>query len=365
MTRSSPVTRETLSKSQSLIISGDFTEAENILRDLVKQEPGNAVVHFRLGVSLQRQRKFDPALAEYKKAIELNPEMAGPYNQLGPILERRESADQALSFYADAVYNNPYNHIARINSALLLRKLGRVQDAQEHYNEAIKSQIERNVVNRTTISQRFIDSIGAKVYLEIGVAKGVNFHQIKAPVKVAVDPAFRIPGAFENGNGEFYYETSSDDFFEKHAFEVLQGNLGISFIDGLHTYEQSLKDILNSVEHQLPNGIVVIHDCNPTSTAAAHPVLDEAIARADYAGAWMGDVFKSILWIRANRPDLDATVLNCDCGVGVVRKRQATTPRLELSDSEVKTFSYEDLSSDRSNLLNLKPASYLETLLEP
>jgi len=332
--------------------------------ELVKADPANAAVRFRLGVALQRQRKLDPALEQYKKAIELNPEMAGPYNQLGPILERRGSPEAALAFYADAVENNSSNHIARINAALLLRKLERTEEAQVHYNAAIKSQLAKNVINRTTISQHFIDLIGAQVYLEIGVAKGVNFHQIKAPKKIAVDPAFRIPGEYSNTDGELFFETYSDTFFENNADDSLNGKLGVSFIDGLHTYEQSLRDILNSVEHMLPNGAVVIHDCNPTSIAAAHPVLDEALARPDYAGAWMGDVFKSILWIRANRPDLDATVLNCDCGVGVVQKRQATSPRLALSDREIKNFSYEKLAADREELLNLKPASHLDTLLK-
>ena len=49
-----------------------------------------------------------------------------------------------------------------------------------------------------------------------------------------------------------------DQFFRKNkeSFDLI-------FLDGLHTYEQTIKDINNGIQSIQDNGIILIHDCLP------------------------------------------------------------------------------------------------------
>ncbi|MDJ0843862.1 MAG: class I SAM-dependent methyltransferase [Crocosphaera sp.] len=218
-------------------------------------------------------------------------------------------------------------------------------------------QQQAGMINRTTIIQNLIEQKQAKIYLEIGVSTGNNFLQIRADKKMAVDPQFKIPGGYASDESTNYYEITSDDFFVTQS-DILETNgLDVVFVDGLHTYEQSLKDVLNSLEYLNEGGIILMHDCNPSSKASAHPVLSEARQMPGFNNAWMGDVWKAIVYLRSLRSDLSVFVLDCDCGVGIVQKKSPES-MLNYSQEAIDNLSYEDLEADRANLLNLKKPDY-------
>ena len=77
-------------------------------------------------------------------------------------------------------------------------------------------------------------------YLEIGCDQDQLFSKIKINNKKGVDPV-------SGGN----IRKTSDDFFK-----VNDEMFDIVFIDGLHTYDQVKKDILNSVDCLKENGII-------------------------------------------------------------------------------------------------------------
>jgi len=110
------------------------------------------------------------------------------------------------------------------------------------------------IMNRRDIIQKIINQLRARNYIEIGVKKGKIFLEIRARKKIAVDPQFeigtkrKIKSWSKNFSNIFneYYEMTSDRFFEMHSNRLtkLKG-LNVAFIDGLHTYKQSLKDVQN------------------------------------------------------------------------------------------------------------------------
>jgi hypothetical protein len=55
-------------------------------------------------------------------------------------------------------------------------------------------------------------------------------------------------------------------------------------------------------------------------------------------------------------------VLNCDFGVGIVRKGLAES-RLSYSAAQIEALTYAELAADRERLLNLKPSVYLDEFL--
>ena len=198
-------------------------------------------------------------------------------------------------------------------------------------------------MTKLEIIQKCLDRVkGDSTYLEIGVQNGDTFKQVKAAHKYGVDPVKLVDGV---------YEMTSDVFFTNYAPEFFQNRkVDVAFVDGLHTYEQSLKDVLNCLTHLADNGVIVVHDCNPPSEEIANP-------NVAVVPEWCGDVWKMVVHlIRYNSEELNMCVLNCDYGVGLITK--VKKPRLGLD------MSYKDLAANRNVLLNLRYPHYLETFLD-
>lgn len=230
-------------------------------------------------------------------------------------------------------------------------------------------------MDRLDVIQQIIDRVKAECYLEIGVKKGKAFLKIKARKKIGVDPNFKIKAKrklkailknFSNISNE-YYEMTSDVFFEKFAdrHENLHG-VDVAFIDGLHTYEQSLKDVQNCLKFLKEDGIIVMHDCNPLSKAQAYPANSPEHAASScpskWEGDWSGDVWKTIAFLRSTRKDLNIFVLDCDHGLGIITKGKSEST-LEFSKADIGQLSYDDLERSRVKILNLKPVDYLQEFL--
>ena len=230
-------------------------------------------------------------------------------------------------------------------------------------------------MNRVTVIQKIIRRVNARVYLEIGIQQGKCFLEIKAPKKMGVDPSFSIGPIrklifhllnIRNFFNE-YYAMTSDDFFRAKSDVLKQGGLDVVFIDGLHTYGQTLKDVNNSLEYLNKGGVIVMHDCNPRSATIAHPANSfehaESMHLPDWTKEWCGDVWKTVVHLRASRSDLNIFVLDCDCGLGIITKA-APENTLKYSAQELRNLSYGDLEKDRINILNLKDQKYFKGFIK-
>lgn len=226
------------------------------------------------------------------------------------------------------------------------------------------------MLNRIKIIRRLIGVLQARNYLEIGVNNGACFLRVRAEYKMAVDPSFKItPGRklkyFIKNPWNFnnrYFEQTSDDFFSSRKAALESHKPKLVLVDGLHTYEQSLRDVLNSLSFLDDNGIILMHDCNPLTPAAAYPAesIDEAKKKlVQYSGVWNGDVWKTVVHVRALHPELEVFVLDCDHGIGFVRKA-GLHKKLDLSEQQIEQLSYRDLEENRLSFLNLKSPDYFE-----
>jgi len=110
----------------------------------------------------------------------------------------------------------------------------------------------------------------------------------------------------------------------------------------------------------------VIDDCNPTSATIGYPALSEDEAAQlnlpGWTGAWCGDVWKVIVHLRSLRKDVCASVLDCEFGIGLVKKRVPKN-KLAYSKLDIIQMDYEDFERNRQELLDLKNVTYLETFL--
>ena len=230
-------------------------------------------------------------------------------------------------------------------------------------------------VDRIYVLQQLIKKTHAKTYLEIGVYVGDCFLRIKCGRKIAVDPQISISFKkkrkffFRNYHILFnrYFEMTSDDFFHKQQELLLRTRPGIVFIDGLHTYEQSLKDVQNALNFLRDGGMIIMHDCNPLTEAAAFPAQSFEHAKSlnipGFAGEWNGDVWKTILHLRSNRHDLNIFVLDCDEGLGIITKGVPGNT-LHFSPEEIQGLSYRDLDANRERFLNLRNLEYFHEFVQ-
>lgn len=188
-----------------------------------------------------------------------------------------------------------------------------------------------DLASRTSIINHLIHKYSFNNYLEIGVRDGRNYEKIIAKNKTGVDP-----NPTKNINGLF--KLTSDKFFKinKMKFDLI-------FIDGLHLEYQVDKDIEECLKIISSNGFIVMHDCNPPT---------EFHQRENYEvngefPPWNGTVWKSFAKLRIKNVDLNLSCVDCDWGVGIIRKKKQSNFKLNTN------LDFNFLDKNRVNLLNL------------
>lgn len=168
---------------------------------------------------------------------------------------------------------------------------------------------------RWNLIDYLIEKYDYKEYLEIGCDKDQLFSKISLKKKIGVDP-------YSGGN----IRKTSDDFFlsNNKTFDLV-------FIDGLHTYTQVKKDILNSIKFLNHNGMILVHDCLPDTMSK------QAVPR--YKMQWNGDVWKAIVDLRQD-PNLDIFTCEIDQGISVIKKKRNSSV-LKLS-TEINKLKFKD-----------------------
>ncbi len=136
-------------------------------------------------------------------------------------------------------------------------------------------------MNRIKAVKQALEGRVDPVYLEIGVSQGSAFRCITADEKIAVDPVFKLSKrsrklADSKARATHYFETTSDAFFANETAFLEQRGIDVALIDGLHTYEQTLRDVENTLRYLRDDGIIIMHDCNPARASIASPAASYA-----------------------------------------------------------------------------------------
>jgi hypothetical protein len=152
---------------------------------------------------------------------------------------------------------------------------------------------------RWQIINWFIKHYDYKKYLEIGAATGKNLALIDCDYKVDIEPKMKC----RHDTKSKRHVMTSDEYFKCLCDETFD----IIFIDGYHSYEQSKRDLMNSLEHLNLGGIIIMHDCSPMNEEK------EKITKS-------GDVWKTIYDARKNlKEQVTALVIDADEGCGIVQ----------------------------------------------
>ena len=129
------------------------------------------------------------------------------------------------------------------------------------------------------------------------------------------------------------FPLTSDDFFAKHNLAEVLGHetFDLAFIDGLHLFEQALKDFINLERYARTDSVILIHDCLPIA-----PVVAE---RERCTGFWTGDVWRIMPCLKTFRPDLKImTIPAKPSGLGVVTNLDASSTLLADNFDEIVRY---------------------------
>jgi hypothetical protein len=176
---------------------------------------------------------------------------------------------------------------------------------------------ERKKSKRTTVINTCANFLNAQNYLEIGVRNpDDNFNKVQVNTKTSVDPGL------EFGENPATYPMTSDAFFELWKEKCL-APYDLIFIDGLHLAEQVSRDIRHALEMSSPNGLIMLHDCNPPNRYFARENYSEINPAK---GSWNGTTYKAA-WEYAFTGNFEMRIVDCDMGIGVISKMKPKSPQ--------------------------------------
>jgi len=187
--------------------------------------------------------------------------------------------------------------------------------------------------------------------IEIGVFQGDSLALANPPtVAIGVDPHPRLLTPLKT-HTHLFTETS-DEFFARSRARSLLGSrpLSIGFIDGLHRFEQALRDFIGLEALCGPRSVIFLHGTVP---------LDEPTQRRTQETTfYSGDVWKAVLCLKEFRPELGIfTIATAPTGLTVVSGLDPESRVLENAYEEMVTrfieAPFSSIAKDRERALNV------------
>jgi hypothetical protein len=199
----------------------------------------------------------------------------------------------------------------------------------------------------------FYTMLAPEFVIEIGVADGASLALVRPPtVAIGVDPYPTV--AYPPKAETYIFPETSDAFFARDAPKrLLAGRpVGVGFIDGLHLFEQTLRDFINLERYCGPRSVILFHDTVPLDDATQRRACDTQFHT--------GDVWKIVLCLKAYRPDLDVfTIATPWTGLTVVTGLDPSSGVLaNLFNEAVERFidmPYAAIENDYETILNVVP----------
>lgn len=117
--------------------AGRLHEAEEIYREILRDEPENADILHRLGLLSHRTGDYDAAAALISRAVEIAPQNAEAHKSLGNAVRMQGRMAEAVRCYRRAIEVDPDYAIAHNNLGNALTEQGQLDEAVMSYRRAL------------------------------------------------------------------------------------------------------------------------------------------------------------------------------------------------------------------------------------
>jgi len=135
-------------------MQGDLAAAAELYKNSLEIFP-TAEAHTFLGWTYHYQGKIEDAIAECKRAIEVDPEFGNPYNDIGAYLIDLGRNDEAISWLECAIQAPRYEprHFAHFNLGRAYYSKGLFKRAHECFRESLR------IEPRYTLARQAIENL--------------------------------------------------------------------------------------------------------------------------------------------------------------------------------------------------------------
>lgn len=141
-------------------------EAVRLAAKAVSLAPDLAEAHYTLGLSLHISMRLDEAVAEYKRAIELDANLRLARRSLADLSRATGKPEAALAFYREQLAAEPRDKAARAGVVLSLLDLGRKEEGEKELEAALQEDA-RNVTLLAGAAYWFVAHNDSKRGLEL------------------------------------------------------------------------------------------------------------------------------------------------------------------------------------------------------
>ena len=140
------MTMETLTRAWEILqdayqaqMEGDYERAIELYQSSLALHP-TAEAHTFLGWTYHFQGRIDEAIAECKRAIEIDPDFGNPYNDIGAYLIEQERYDEAIPWLERATEARRYEprHFPHYNLGRAYMAIELYGKARHHFEQALK-----------------------------------------------------------------------------------------------------------------------------------------------------------------------------------------------------------------------------------
>jgi hypothetical protein len=259
---------------------GNLENAKSVYSQVLKVMPSHADANHNLGILLVDLHQSRNALPFLQTAVSENKKVEQFWVSFINALINVDKLDDANKFIRLArkagFSGGKFDSLSeRMLSPVLLHSKGNFFRAQDGNYLSFLRALHENVYEG---------------YFEIGTRTGASLILSQSP-SIAVDPFFQL----ENdpiGNKDFclMFQETSDSFFENRLPKLSGLRCQLAFIDGMHLFENALKDFINLAKISSEKALFLFHDPIPWTFKMATR-NNEALERNE---AWTGDIWKLV-----------------------------------------------------------------------
>ena len=115
-----------------------WSDSSTLYRHTLQVTTNNYMIHFNLGLTLERQKDLDGAIREYQETLRINPDYKLAHGSLGTVLARKGELDAAIGEYRAALLIDPDYQDVHNNLGLALARKGELDAAIREYQDALR-----------------------------------------------------------------------------------------------------------------------------------------------------------------------------------------------------------------------------------
>jgi Tfp pilus assembly protein PilF len=146
--------RQRFQEAYQAQMEGDFDRAVELYQGSLALHP-TAEAHTFLGWTYHFQGKIDEAIAECKRAIEVDPDFGNPYNDIGAYLIDLKRYDEAIPWLEQAMTAKRYDprQFPYFNLGRVYLAKGMINRARELFQKALE------IEPRYTLARQALDNV--------------------------------------------------------------------------------------------------------------------------------------------------------------------------------------------------------------